>query len=73
MQSTIENHSTCTVSPHSLTYLLLPTRQVMILDHDKVSGRVALSTKALEPSPGDMLKDMNAVFEKAIETAKRLV
>jgi small subunit ribosomal protein S1 len=35
----------------------------MILDHDKVSGRVALSTKALEPSPGDMLKDMNGVFD----------
>eukprot|EP01036_Dinobryon_divergens_P026537 gene26537-35204_t len=45
--------------------------KVMILDHDKVSGRVALSTKALEPSPGDMLKDMNGVFEKAVETAKR--
>ena len=24
----------------------------MILDHDKANGRVALSTKTLEPSPG---------------------
>lgn len=43
----------------------------MILDHDKVNGRVALSTKTLEPAPGDMLKDMNAVFEKAEITAKK--
>lgn len=45
--------------------------KVMILEHDKVNSRVALSTKTLEPSPGDMLKDMKMVFEKAEETAKK--
>ena len=45
--------------------------KVMILDFDKSNGRVALSTKALEPNPGDMLRDMNSVFEKADETAKK--
>lgn len=45
--------------------------KVMILEHDKAAGRVALSTKTLEPSPGDMLRDMKMVFEKAEETAKR--
>merc|ERR1712146_31331 len=44
--------------------------KVMIIDHDKSNGRVALSTKTLEVNPGDMLRDMNAVFEKAEETGK---
>jgi small subunit ribosomal protein S1 len=41
----------------------------MIIDHDKVNGRIALSTKTLEPEPGDMLKDPDAVFAKAEVTA----
>jgi small subunit ribosomal protein S1 len=41
----------------------------MIIDHDKVNGRIALSTKTLEAEPGDMLKDSSAVFEKAEQTA----
>ena len=41
----------------------------MIIDHDKVNGRIALSTKTLEAEPGDMLKDSAAVFDKAEETA----
>lgn len=41
----------------------------MIIDHDKVNGRIALATKSLEPEPGDMLKDPQAVFDKAEETA----
>lgn len=44
--------------------------KVMVIDFDKVNGKVALSTKTLEPNPGDMLRDMNAVFEKADETAR---
>jgi len=50
-----------------------PGQQVkcMIIDHDKVNGRIALSTKTLEPEPGDMLKDSAMVFEKAEETAAR--
>jgi small subunit ribosomal protein S1 len=42
----------------------------MIIDHDKVNGRIALSTKTLEPEPGDMLKDPQMVFDKAEITAK---
>lgn len=43
----------------------------MIIDHDKVNGRIALSTKTLEPEPGYMLKDPAKVFELAEETAKK--
>jgi small subunit ribosomal protein S1 len=43
----------------------------MIIDHDKVNGRIALSTKTLEPEPGDMLKDSAKVFELAEDTAKK--
>jgi len=45
--------------------------KVMILDHDKANGRVALSTKALEPTPGDMLRNMETVFAQAEATAQR--
>jgi ribosomal protein S1 len=45
--------------------------KVMILDHDKANGRVALSTKTLEPNPGDMLRNMETVFEQADATAAR--
>merc|ERR1712241_1413144 len=56
-----------------LEKVLQPGMQVkcMIIDHDKVNGRIALSTKTLEPEPGDMLKDPSAVFEKAEETAQK--
>lgn len=43
----------------------------MIIDHDKVNGRIALSTKTLEPEPGDMLKDSARVFEMADQTAAK--
>eukprot|EP00607_Mallomonas_marina_P006437 CAMPEP_0182427222 /NCGR_PEP_ID=MMETSP1167-20130531/15989_1 /TAXON_ID=2988 /ORGANISM="Mallomonas Sp, Strain CCMP3275" /LENGTH=380 /DNA_ID=CAMNT_0024609301 /DNA_START=186 /DNA_END=1328 /DNA_ORIENTATION=- len=49
------------------------TVKVMIIDHDKVNNRVALSTKTLEPNPGDMLRDMESVFKQAEETAKKYV
>lgn len=41
----------------------------MIIDHDKVNGRIALSTKTLEAEPGDMLRDANLVFDNAEATA----
>merc|ERR1719261_64418 len=55
-----------------LEKVMQPGMQVkcMIIDHDKVNGRIALSTKTLEPEPGDMLKDPDMVFENAEETAK---
>jgi small subunit ribosomal protein S1 len=42
----------------------------MIIDHDKQNGRIALSTKTLEPEPGDMIKDPERVYEMAEETAR---
>eukprot|EP01036_Dinobryon_divergens_P047177 gene47177-63199_t len=47
--------------------------KVMVIDHDKMNNRVALSTKTLEPNPGDMLRDMNNVFEQADETARKYI
>jgi small subunit ribosomal protein S1 len=41
----------------------------MIIDHDKVNGRIALSTKTLEAEPGDMLRDTQFVFDNAEATA----
>ena len=43
--------------------------QVMILTLDKEKGRVSLSTKKLEPTPGDMLRDPDLVFRRADEMA----
>ena len=42
----------------------------MIIDHDKVNGRIALATKTLEPQAGDMIKNPDLVYEQAEETAK---
>lgn len=36
----------------------------MILSHDRERGRVSLSTKKLEPTPGDMIHNPELVFEK---------
>lgn len=44
--------------------------KVMVIEHDKQNGRVALSTKNLEMTPGDMKKDMQMVFDSAEENAK---
>jgi len=41
----------------------------MVIDHDKVNGRIALSTKTLEPEPGDMLRDYQKVYDLAEKTA----
>ena len=54
-----------------LEKVLQPGMQVkcMIIDHDKVNGRIALSTKTLEPKAGDMIRDPQMVFDMAEETA----
>ncbi|KAL5981604.1 ribosomal 40S subunit protein S1B [Asimina triloba] len=44
--------------------------KVMILSHDRERGRVSLSTKKLEPTPGDMIRNPQLVFEKADEMAQ---
>ncbi|CAI0626137.1 unnamed protein product, partial [Linum tenue] len=38
----------------------------MILSHYRERGRVSLSTKKLEPTPGDMIRNPKLVFEKVI-------
>lgn len=56
-----------------LSLVVQPGQRIkcMIVDHDKVNGRIALSTKTLEPEPGDMLKDRQKVFDQAEQTAKK--
>uniref|UniRef100_A0A7R9VTI0 S1 motif domain-containing protein n=1 Tax=Chlamydomonas euryale TaxID=1486919 RepID=A0A7R9VTI0_9CHLO len=44
--------------------------KVMVLSMDQQRGRVTLSTKKLEPTPGDMLRDPQLVYEKAEEMAE---
>ena len=44
--------------------------KVMILSQDTDRGRVTLSTKKLEPEPGDMLRDPQKVFENADRMAE---
>lgn len=44
--------------------------KVMILSQDRDKGRVSLSTKKLEPTPGDMIRNPKLVFEKADEMAR---
>ncbi|GAB4818527.1 hypothetical protein N2152v2_005573 [Parachlorella kessleri] len=41
--------------------------KVMVLSQDKERGRLALCTKKLEPTPGDMLRDPKLVYDKAEE------
>jgi len=45
--------------------------KVMIIDLDAERGRISLSTKQLEPEPGDMVKNPDLVYEKADEMAER--
>ena len=44
--------------------------QVMVLSTDADRSRLSLSTKKLEPTPGDMLRDPKLVYEKADDMAK---
>merc|ERR1712048_746227 len=44
--------------------------KAMVLSFDKTANKIALSTKALEKEPGEMLTDPQAVYETADETAK---
>jgi small subunit ribosomal protein S1 len=59
-----------------LTFFTVGQRvKVMIIamNGEGQKGRVAVSTKALEVEPGDMMRDMEKVFEFAEETAKTYV
>lgn len=57
---------------NDLERVLTPGQRVkcMIIDHDKANGRIALSTKTLEPEPGDMIRDPDRVYEQAEDTAR---
>ncbi|KAJ6816623.1 30S ribosomal protein S1, chloroplastic-like isoform X2 [Iris pallida] len=46
------------------------TLKVMVMSHDCERNRVNLSTKKLEPTPGDMIHNPKLVFEKADEMAE---
>lgn len=43
----------------------------MIINQDKEKGRISLSTKTLEPEPGDMLRNAQEVYARAEEMAER--
>ena len=43
--------------------------KALVVHVDEERGRLKLSTKALEPAPGDMLRNKQLVFERAEETA----
>jgi small subunit ribosomal protein S1 len=45
--------------------------KVMIIDLDAERGRISLSTKQLEPEPGDMIENRDRVFEMAEEMATK--
>jgi small subunit ribosomal protein S1 len=55
-------------TPHSV-FNVNDEVKVMIIDLDAERGRISLSTKQLEPEPGDMLKDRQVVYDKAEEMA----
>lgn len=57
-------------TPHSV-FSVNDELKVMIIDLDAERGRISLSTKQLEPEPGDMLKDRELVFSKAEEMAEK--
>jgi small subunit ribosomal protein S1 len=57
-------------TPHSV-FNVNDELKVMIIDLDAERGRISLSTKQLEPEPGDMLKNRELVFEKAEEMAQK--
>jgi small subunit ribosomal protein S1 len=57
-------------TPHSV-FNVNDEVKVMIIDLDAERGRISLSTKQLEPEPGDMIKNRDLVYEKAEEMAEK--
>ena len=57
-------------TPHSV-FNVNDEVKVMIIDLDAERGRISLSTKQLEPEPGDMIKNRDLVYDKAEEMAAR--
>lgn len=57
-------------TPHSV-FNVNDEVKVMIIDLDAERGRISLSTKQLEPEPGDMVKNPQVVYERAEEMAAK--
>jgi small subunit ribosomal protein S1 len=57
-------------TPHSV-FNVNDEVKVMIIDLDAERGRISLSTKQLEPEPGDMINNRDLVYDKAEEMAER--
>ncbi|NJN22972.1 MAG: 30S ribosomal protein S1 [Leptolyngbya sp. RL_3_1] len=57
-------------TPHSV-FNVNDEIKVMIIDLDAERGRISLSTKQLEPEPGDMVKNPDVVFDRAEEMAEK--
>ena len=57
-------------TPHSV-FNVNDELKVMIIDLDAERGRISLSTKQLEPEPGDMVKNRQSVFDRAEEMAQK--
>jgi small subunit ribosomal protein S1 len=51
-------------TPHSV-FNVNDEVKVMIIDLDAERGRISLSTKQLEPEPGDMVKNPQSVYDNA--------
>jgi small subunit ribosomal protein S1 len=51
-------------TPHSV-FNVNDEVKVMIIDLDAERGRISLSTKQLEPEPGDMVKNPQVVYDNA--------
>lgn len=60
------SHCSCCKRP---PHVHLP--QVLVLSTDSKRGRVTLSTKKLEATPGDMLRDPQLVYEGAEQRVQR--
>jgi small subunit ribosomal protein S1 len=57
-------------TPHSV-FNVNDDVKVMIIDLDAERGRISLSTKQLEPEPGDMINNRDRVYDKAEEMAEK--
>jgi len=55
-----------------LIYWHFLLEKVMILSHDHQRERLSLSTKTLEPTPGDMIRNPKLVFEKVTLTRESI-
>jgi small subunit ribosomal protein S1 len=58
-------------SPHSI-FQVNDEVKVLIIDIEFERKLISLSTKQIEPEPGDMVKNPQIVYEKAEEIAQKL-